>query len=94
MQVVPGDPELKSIIHGNLGKLGKKPYQPLEKDVDFDDGLRKEMAFNLAVYYYSFGRNLTETQQLFSRYYKHPDAKKVWAGFTRQLRYMREQNDF
>ena len=94
MQVVPGDPELKSIILGNLGKLGKKPYQPLEEDIDFDDGLRKEMAFNLAVYYYSFGRNLTETQQLFSRYYKHPDAKKVWAGFTRQLRYMREQNDF
>jgi len=94
MAVVPGDPALKKMIRDNLEKLGKQPYQPLEDEIDQDDGLRKEMALNLAVYYYSFGRNAEETRLLFYRYYKHPDARKVWSGFTRQLRYVLAQNDF
>jgi len=94
IQVVPGDPDLKAMIRDNLEKLGENPYQPLEDDIEHDDGLRKEMAFNLVVNYFSFGRNLPETRQLFFRYYKHPDAAKVWAGFTRQLNYILSQNDF
>lgn len=94
MEVIPGNADLKALVRDNLEKLGEQPYQPLEDDIAQDNGLRKEMAFNLAVFYYSFGRNLTETQQLFFRYYKHTDAKKVWAGFARQLRYMRLENDF
>lgn len=94
MQVRAGDAEGKAMIRDNLKKLGEKPYQPLEDDIAQDDGLRKEIALNLAVYFYSFGRNLADTRQLFFRYYKHPDAAKVWAGFTRQLRYILSQNDF
>ncbi|HOZ67855.1 MAG TPA: hypothetical protein PLB49_11810 [Chitinophagaceae bacterium] len=94
MGVVPGDPTLKKTILDNLEKLGKQPYQPLEDDIAQDDGIRKEIALNLAVYYYSFGRNTEDTRQLFYRYYKHPDARKVWAGFTRQLTYILAQNDF
>lgn len=92
--VTPGNAELKALINDNLGLLGEKPYQPLEDDIAQDDGIRKEFALNLAVYYFSYGRNLTATRQLFTRYYKHPDATKVWNGFARQLRYLQEQNFF
>jgi hypothetical protein len=94
MMVVPGDQELRSTINDNLGKLGEQPYEKLTDDIAQDNGLRKEFALNLAVYYYSFGRNIIATQQLFNKYYKYPDAKKVWAAFAKQLEYMRKENDF
>jgi hypothetical protein len=94
LTVVPGDTELKNTISDNLGKLGEQPYETLEDGIAQDNGLRKEFAMNLAVYYYSFGRSLAATQQLFNKYYKYRDAKKVWAAFARQLEYMRKDNDF
>lgn len=92
--IVPGDAELKSIINDNLGKLGEQPYEKLADVTDFDNGLRKEVAFNLAAFYYSFGKNLTETQKLFNKYYKFPDAKKVWVAFTKNLAALKADNDF
>lgn len=94
MMVVPGDAELKSTIYDNLGKLGELPYPAIDPDLGQDEGLRKEFAFNLARYYFSFGRNIAATQQLFNKYYKFPDAKKVWAAFVKQLQYMKKDNDF
>lgn len=94
MVVVPGDKELRSTITDNLGKLGERPYEKLEDASSFDDGLRKEFAINLAVFYYSFGKNILETQKLFNKYYKYPDAKKVWAAFVKQLQYLKKDNDF
>lgn len=100
MTVVPGEKELRSTIFDNLGKLGEQPYEKLsagpggEEAASFDNGLRKEFAINLAVFYYSFGRNMPETQKLFNKFYKYPDAKKVWAAFVKQLQYMRKDNDF
>lgn len=94
MVVTPGDQELKSIINDNLGKLGEQPYEKLSDDIDQDNGLRKEFALNLVVHYYSFGRNMMETQKLFNKYYKYPDAKKVWAAFIKQMQYMKGDNDF
>ena len=94
MVVTPGDQELKSIINDNLGKLGEQPYEKLSDDIDQDNGLRKEIALNLVVHYYSFGRNVMETQKLFNKYYKYPDAKKVWAAFVKQMQYMKGDNDF
>ncbi len=94
LSIVPGDAELKSIINDNLGKLGEQPYQTPDPELNQDDGLRKEIAFNLAAYYFSFGKNIVETQKLFNKYYKHKDAKAVWAAFVKQLNYMRTQNDF
>lgn len=94
MMIIPGDKELRSSIVDNLGKLGEQPYERLLDASSFDNGLRKEFALNLAVFYYSFGRNLPETQKLFDKYYKFPDAKKVWAAFVKQLQYMKKDNDF
>ncbi len=94
VQVIPGTKEENATILENLRKLGAVPYQPLDDDIAQDDGLRKEIALNLVVYYYSFGRNLPATRQLFFTFYKHPDSAKVWAGFIRQLRYLQEQNFF
>jgi hypothetical protein len=94
LTVVPGDPELKSQINDNLAKLGEQTYQKLEGEADQDNGLRKEFAINLAVFYYSFGRNLIETKKLFDKYYKYPDARKVWTEFVTQLKVVRESNDF
>lgn len=94
LQVVQTDSELKSIINDNLGKLGEQPYVKPEDAVIADDGLRKEFALNLAAYYFNFGKNLAATQQLFKKYYKYPDAAKVWAAFSRQLADMRAKNGF
>ncbi len=94
MEILPGDPDLKSIIRDNLGKLGEQPYEPLDKEILQDDGLRKEFAMNLAVYYYAFGKNLPQTRALFNSYYKYPDAATVWTEFAKQLRYIRTHNDF
>jgi hypothetical protein len=92
--VEKGNQELKNLINDNLAKLGEQPYQKLEEEVDHDNGLRKEFAKNLAVYYYSYGKNLPQTQALFNKYYKHPDAKKVWAAFVQQLQYLKKDNNF
>jgi hypothetical protein len=93
ISVVPGDQELRSIIYDNLGKLGELPFEQPD-EAGMDEGIRKEIAMNLVVYYYSFGRNLALTQQLFNKYYKHPDAKKVWAAFTKNLLYIKKESDF
>jgi hypothetical protein len=94
MMVVQTDNELKSIINDNLGKLGEQPYKKPEDVVIMDDGIRKEFALNLAAYYFNFGKNLVVTQQLFKKYYKYPDATKVWAAFSRQLADIRAKNGF
>jgi hypothetical protein len=94
MLIIPGDKELRSTINDNLGKLGEQPYQQLDDETIFDEGLRKEFAMNLAIYYFSFGKNLVETQKLFNKYYKFPDARKVWTKFVQQLQYMKKDNDF
>ena len=92
--VVPGDKELRSSINDNLGKLGELPYEKLEDIAAQDNGQRKEFALNLVVFHYSFGRNILETQKLFNKYYKYPDAKKVWAAFVKQLQNIKKNNDF
>lgn len=94
LQLVPPDKELRSVINDNLGKLGEQPYEKLEDASSFDNGLRKEVALNLAVFYYSFGRNLVETQKLFNKFYKFPDAKKVWSSFVSNLMAIKKQSDF
>jgi hypothetical protein len=93
LAVIPGDQEVRSTINDNLGKLGEFPFEPLD-ETGMDEGIRKEIAMNLAVFYYSFGRNLTETQRLFNKYYKHPDAKKVWTAFAKYLAYIKKESDF
>lgn len=92
--VVPGDKELRSILLDNLGKLSEQPYEVIDEDLGQDNGLRKEFAMNLAVFYYSFGKNLTETKALFNRFYKFADARKVWTAFSTQIQYMKKDNDF
>ena len=94
LSVIPGNRELKSMINDNLGKLGEQPYQKLESDIDQDNGLRKEVAFNLAAFYYSFGKNVIATKKLFDRYYKFPDAKKVWTEFFKILNQIKRDNSF
>lgn len=94
LKVVTGDQELKNTIIDNLGKLKEQPYQKLQDEADQDDGLRKEFALNLAVYYYSFGRNLVQTKMLFGKYYRFPDAKKVWTEFVTILNGIKKESDF
>ena len=93
LSVVPGDPVLRSLIRDNLDKLSEQPYEEMD-EISQDNGLRKEFALNLAVFYYSFGRNMSETQRLFNTYYKFPDKKAVWKEFYRLLLNVRQKNDF
>ncbi len=81
-------------INDNLGKLGELPFGKLDDELAMDEGFRKEVAMNLAVFYYSFGKNMAETQKLFNKYYKYPDAKKVWTAFSKSLLYIKKDNDF
>jgi hypothetical protein len=94
LQVTPGDNELKAKITDNLAKLSEQPYEKLADESAQDNGLRKEFALNLAVYYYSFGRNMLAVQQLFNKYYHFPDAKKVWTSFASNLNGLRRSNGF
>jgi hypothetical protein len=94
MVVLPGDQELRSTLYDNLAILSEQPYVELENDSSQDDGLRKEFALNLVVYHYSFGQNLAATKKLFDKYYKFPDAKKVWQEFTSTLNFIKKNNDF
>ena len=94
LSIIPGDKELRSTINDNLGKLGEQPYQKLADEADQDNGLRKEFALNLVVFYYSFGKNLVTTKSLFDKYYKFPDAKKVWLDFIRILNGIKGDNSF
>jgi hypothetical protein len=94
LQLVPPDKELNAQVNDNLGKLGEQPYEKLEDETAQDNGLRKAFAMNLAVYYFSYGKNLAATQKIFHKYYKYPDAKKVWTAFAKQLAYMSRENLF
>lgn len=94
--IAPGDKELRSTINDNLDKLGELVTDiPSDGDgIDQDEGIRKAVAMNLAVFYYSFGKNLVETQKLFNKYYLHKDAKKVWAEFIKTLKGIKNESDF
>ena len=94
LMIVPPEKEFRSQINDNLSKLGEQPYKALEDDMAQDNGQRKEFAMNLAVYYYSYGKNMVETQKLFNKYYRFPDAKKVWAAFVKQIQNINKQNIF
>lgn len=94
LTVVPGDTELKNQINDYLAILSEEPYEKITNDIDQDNGLRKEFAFHFAVFYYSFGRNIAETKKLFDKYYKYPDAKKVWSSFVSLLSGIKNGNDF
>jgi hypothetical protein len=93
MVVTRGDQELRSKINDNLGKLAEIPYEKFDVDGTSENGVRKEFALNLIIYYYSFGKNITETQRLFNKYYKFPDARKVWAEFLKTLNSIKKGSD-
>jgi hypothetical protein len=94
LAVLPGDKDLKNIITDNLSKLSELSYQPLQDEIDQDNGLRKEYALNLAVFYYSFRHKLMKTKKIFNKYYRFSDAKKVWSEFVKTLNWVKENNDF
>jgi len=94
LEVVPGRADDLARIKTNLGILKKQPYVKMEDDYDQDNGLRKEFAYNLAAYYYSFGKSRAETRKLFDAYYHFPDAAKVWKEFVQTLDAVKEANDF
>jgi hypothetical protein len=69
-----GDETLRQTIVKNLRYIKKPGWDGGVKEPDFDAGRRKELAFNLAVYYFSFGQNFTATKELFTTYYSFKDA--------------------
>jgi hypothetical protein len=91
---VPGDKELRSVINDNLGKLGEKISEEQWDGQGQDEGARKAFAMNLAVFYYSFGKNIPETKKLFTKYYRYKDAAKVWLQFSKALNYIKSRNSF
>lgn len=85
MTVLPGDETLRQRILKNLQYLKKLGWDGGVKEGDFDDGRRKELAFNLAVYHFSFGQNPAATKSLFTTHYLFKDAAAVWKEFAALL---------
>ena len=94
LEIVPGSGEDISRIENNLAILKKQPYEKLDAGFDQDNGLRKEFAYNLAEYYFLFGKNLVDTKKQFDAYYQFPDAEKVWKEFVSTLNGVKKSNDF
>lgn len=94
MEVIPGTEELKQTIFSNLQLLTKQSLLYTYKDLLQDDGLRKEIALNLVVYYFSFGKNISATQQLFSNYYHSEDHDSVWQAFVNKLEEVLAESNF
>ncbi len=89
-----GDAALKSTIKKNLVYIKNLGWDGGVPDDEFDDGRRKELALNLAAYYFLFGKNLVETKSLFTTYYPFKDAAKVWTQFMQNLNNVKKNNDF
>lgn len=94
LTVVPGEKDFRLVIMDNLEKLSEQPYRKPDPTTEHDNGLRKEYALNLAVYYYSFGKNMTALKRLFDKYYRFPDAGIVWIRFVQILNQIKKENDF
>lgn len=94
LNVRPGDEWLKKTILKNLSMLKKMKYTKVAKPGDFDDGLRKEFALNLVVYYYSYGRKIEDVKRLFDTYYRFPDAPNILKEFKSYLIDISKQNSF
>lgn len=94
MTVVPGDAALKEKLLRNLRYIKALGWDGGAKDGEFDDGRRKALAQALAVYYFSFGKNMTETKSLFTANYPYKDAASVWKDFTVNLANIQRQNSF
>jgi hypothetical protein len=94
LQIQPGTEGLKATIKKNLSLIKKLGWDGGIKEADFDDGRRKELALNLAAFYFSFGKNLVETKALFTANYPFKDAPKVWTQFVENLNNVKKSNDF
>jgi len=92
LEIVKGDQQLLQTINDNLKKICLLPYMKLDTDDSFDDGLRKEVALNAAVYYFSFGKDINSTKKLFYSYYKYPDANKVWSEFAKTISHIKSES--
>jgi hypothetical protein len=93
MSITRGDQELRSKINDNLGKLAEIPYEKFDIIGAKENGVRKEFALNLAVFYFSFGKNLSETKKLLGKYYKFPDQAMVSREFVRVLNTIKKESD-
>jgi hypothetical protein len=94
LQVSPGDAALKEKVLRNLRYIKSLGWDGGAKGDEFDDGRRKALAQTLAVYYFSFGKNKTETKKVFSTYYSFRDAATVWKDFSVLLANVQSQNSF
>lgn len=94
LQALPGDEALKEKLLRNLRYIKSLGWDGGAKGDEFDDGRRKALAQALAVYYFSFGKNLAETKKVFSAYYSFRDAATVWKDFSVLLANVQSQNSF
>ncbi|WP_162944676.1 hypothetical protein [Flavisolibacter nicotianae] len=92
--VSPGDAALKEKLLRNLRYIKSLGWDGGAKNDEFDDGRRKALAQTLAVYYFSFGKNLPETKKIFDAYYPYKDAATVWKDFGVLLTNVQSQNSF
>lgn len=94
MVIDPGDAGLKEKLLRNLQYIQSMGWDGGVKDGEFDDGRRKALAQTLAVYYFSFGKNLSDTKAVFTTYYPHKDAAAIWKEFRSLLAGVQNQNSF
>jgi hypothetical protein len=94
LQVSPGDAALKEKLLRNLRYIRSLGWDGGAKGDEFDDGRRKALAQTLAVYYFSFGKKLSETKKLFQSHYPFKDGAALWQEFGILLQNVQNQNSF
>jgi hypothetical protein len=92
--IEPGDAQLKEKLLRNLRYIKSLGWDGGVKEGEFDDGRRKALAQTLAVYYFSFGKNLNNTKAVFTTYYPHKDGPVLWKEFSATLASLQSQNSF
>lgn len=88
------DEKARNVLAYNMSLFAKDAYPVLQQELDKDEGQRKVMAINLAVYHYLMGRNFSDTKNFFYAYYKKEDAELFWKKFVDEVKAMDKLNDF
>jgi hypothetical protein len=92
LEIVPYDKNAEQQNLKNLDVLQKNGFEKIEETMD--NGWRKEIAMNLAIWHFNHNKNWKQTKLLFNKYYKFPDASKVWKEFHRTLAESEKENSF
>jgi|GEM_PF-2831415 len=92
-QVLSYSAEEEKQLMKNLSILKRNSYKP--QGIEGDYGyIKKEIAMNIAVYYFNHDKDWSKTRSLFDKYYIFKDAKSVIKELKEYIDYIDNRNSF